>query len=245
MFKSRSGSQGNPTTHPPQSIEAVRRRARHRLIGASVLVLIGVLGFPLLFETQPRPFSVDIPIDIPAKNTSPALNVPAKPAPSSALPAEPVVAAAPATPVSSAESLDAREEVLRPEPPATKPATPPAAVQAKAAPAPAPAVAAKPATAPTEAARARALLEGKPVATPAVSAERIVVQVGAFADAARAREVRLKVEATGLKTYTHVAQTADGSRIRVRVGPFSSRAEADKAAARIKAQGLPAAILTL
>jgi DedD protein len=77
------------------------------------------------------------------------------------------------------------------------------------------------------------------------AAERIVVQVGAFADAARAREVRLKVEAAGLKTYTHVAQTAEGSRIRVRVGPFATRAEADKAAARVKALGLPAAILTL
>ena len=83
MFKSRSGSQGNPTTHPPQSIEAVRRRARHRLIGASVLVLIGVLGFPLLFDTQPRPIAVDIPIDIPAKNAAPALTPAAKPRPSS------------------------------------------------------------------------------------------------------------------------------------------------------------------
>jgi DedD protein len=75
--------------------------------------------------------------------------------------------------------------------------------------------------------------------------ERIVVQVGAFADAVRAREVRLTLERAGLKTYTHVAETSEGKRIRVRVGPFSSRAEADKAAARVKALGLPAAILTL
>ena len=45
MFKSRSGSQGNPSTPPPQSIDAVRRRARHRLIGAAVLVALGVVGF--------------------------------------------------------------------------------------------------------------------------------------------------------------------------------------------------------
>jgi DedD protein len=245
MFKSRSGSQGNPTTHPPQSIEAVRRRARHRLIGASVLVLIGVLGFPLLFDTQPRPISVDIPIDIPAKNTTPGLNVPAKPAPSSALPAESAMAAAPATQVPSAQSLDAREEVLKPEPSASKPASPSVAPQAKPEVASAPAGVAKPATPPTEAVRAQALLDGKPVASPPAGVERIVVQVGAFADAARAREVRLKVEATGLKTYTHVAETSEGRRIRVRLGPFNSRAEADKAAARVKALGLPAAVLTL
>ena len=69
--------------------------------------------------------------------------------------------------------------------------------------------------------------------------------MGAFADPARAREARLKLERAGLKTYTHVAETAEGKRIRVRVGPFATKAEADKAAARVKALGLPAAILTL
>ena len=34
------------------------------LIGASVLVVLGVVGFPLLFDTQPRPVSVDIAVDI-------------------------------------------------------------------------------------------------------------------------------------------------------------------------------------
>lgn len=259
MFKSRSGSQGNPTTHPPQSIEAVRRRARHRLIGASVLVLIGVLGFPLLFDTQPRPISVDIPIEIPAKNPAPALVLPQKAAPAST---EPVAAAVPPAaetsvaapaPVSSADSLGDREELVAsaPETPATRPA-PAKPVPAAEAPARSPAeprsepATAKPPVSPAaEALRAQALLDGKPADVPAASAERIVVQVGAFADPARAREVRLKVEAAGLKTYTHVAQTAEGSRIRVRVGPFATRAEAEKAAARIKATGLPTAILTL
>jgi DedD protein len=71
------------------------------------------------------------------------------------------------------------------------------------------------------------------------------VQVGAFADATKARETRLKVEKAGLTTYTHIAETAEGKRIRVRVGPFTNRAEAEKAAARIRGLDLPAAILTL
>jgi DedD protein len=74
---------------------------------------------------------------------------------------------------------------------------------------------------------------------------RFVVQVGAFAENEKAREVRLKVERAGLKTYVHVAETPQGKRIRVRVGPFATRAEADKAAAKIKTLDLPAAILTL
>ena len=51
----------------PQSVEVMRRRAKHRLIGAAVLVLLGVIGFPLLFDTQPRPIAVDIPIEIPGQ----------------------------------------------------------------------------------------------------------------------------------------------------------------------------------
>ena len=101
-------------------------------------------------------------------------------------------------------------------------------------------------------AKAKAILEGKDpkVAAPsnkntAAETDRYIVQVGAFADAAKAREVRLKVERTGLKTYTHVAKTPEGTRTRVRVGPFASRAEADKAAEKIKKLDLPAAILTL
>ncbi|WP_161936789.1 SPOR domain-containing protein, partial [Tepidimonas taiwanensis] len=74
---------------------------------------------------------------------------------------------------------------------------------------------------------------------------RVVVQVGAYADPARAQEVRQRLERAGLKTYTHVAETPEGKRIRVRVGPFDSRAEAEKVAEKVKKLGLPAAVLTL
>jgi DedD protein len=110
------------------------------------------------------------------------------------------------------------------------------------APAPAPAPAA-PQRDNAEAARAQAILQGK--TPPAAATERVVVQVGAYADEARARDTRQKLERAGLKTYVHVAQTAEGRRVRVRVGPFDNRADAEKAAARVKALGLPAAILTL
>lgn len=255
MFASRSSATGKAPAPPPQSIEAVRRRARHRLIGAAVLVLLGVIGFPLLFDTEPRPISVDIPIEIPSKNPKPSLPAApvvkdaAKSAPAPAKPAEASVAAN--------ESLGEREEVVAPEPsrPIQKPAErPPNQVVEKPAEkseAAAPQVPAKTTPASADAERARALLQGKPdpdkpvVAKPAASTERLVVQVGAFAEAAGAREVRSKLERAGLKTYTHVAEMPQGQRTRVRVGPFDSRVEAEKAAARVKALGLPAAILTL
>ncbi|HSV46471.1 MAG TPA: SPOR domain-containing protein, partial [Ramlibacter sp.] len=58
FFKFRKGGEeplASPA--PSESVEAMRRRARHRLIGAAVLVLLGVIGFPLLFDTQPRPIA--------------------------------------------------------------------------------------------------------------------------------------------------------------------------------------------
>ena len=103
-------------------------------------------------------------------------------------------------------------------------------------------------------AKAKAILEGKEPSkesvksagdTSADSSSRFVVQVGAFADGAKAQEVRVKLERAGLKTYTHVAQTKEGARTRVRVGPFAKREDAEKAAAKIKKIDLPAAILTL
>lgn len=251
FFKMRKGGDESLSTpSQPESIEAMRRRARHRLIGAVVLVLLGVVGFPLLFDTQPRPIAVDIPIDIPDRNKVKPLAPPAaRPVAQSAsaggavtapvMPEPEVkVAAAPAEPVTRPEPKPDPKPEAKPEP---KPE--PEAKVARAEPKPEP----KPAPAAGDGAKARALLEGKPVepAGPAAADGRFVVQVGAFADPVKARETRLKVEKTGMKTYTHVAETKDGKRIRVRVGPFPTRAEADKAAELIKGLELPAAVLTL
>lgn len=209
---------------PAENLDTVRKRAKHRLIGAAVLVLVGVVGFPLLFDSQPRPIPVDIAIEIPARQSVKPL---ATATPASATPAP---SAAPATPA--------------PDP---APVVPPAAV-ASVTPvpaAPASAVPAVPRVA-DDSARAKALLEDKPVASANAPTElRLVVQVGAFADAAKAREVRLKLEKAGLKTYTQVADSKEGKRTRVRVGPFANKAEADQAALKIKALDLPATILSL
>jgi DedD protein len=241
FFKFRTASEASGGARQPESIEAMRRRARHRLIGATVLVLAGVVGFPLLFDTQPRPIAVDIPIDIPDRNKAKPLPIPARPATT-----EPVATgklnppSAPAAAGASAARTPAALPASKPAAPAvaktdTTPATPPkpAAPPAEAKSAPA-----------DDGSKAQALLDGK-TAKPAAAEGRFVVQVGAFADNAKAHEARLRVEHAGLKTYAQVAQTKDGRRIRVRVGPFATRAEADKAAQKIKGLDLPANILTL
>ena len=73
-----------------------------------------------------------------------------------------------------------------------------------------------------------------------------MVQVGAWTDAARLREVRRKLEAAGFKTYTQEARDKDGKpTTRVRIGPFASQDEARKAGDTIKKMNLPVGILKL
>ena len=64
-FRKGGGDTVSAAASPAESVEVLRKRARQRLIGAALLVLAGVIGFPLVFDTQPRPIAVDIPIDIP------------------------------------------------------------------------------------------------------------------------------------------------------------------------------------
>ncbi|MEO6031148.1 MAG: SPOR domain-containing protein [Burkholderiaceae bacterium] len=231
-------------------------RARQRLIGAVVLVVIGIIGFPLVFETQPRPIPLNIPIEIPRKDGAPPLALPAE----RAAPAGPVASTAArplanALPATSAPATRPRDEVITEtrddagrELEGAKPAraaepSPKQAIATPTQPPPKPVAEVRPPQRAEEGARAQALLEGK--AAPKAEAGRFVVQVGAFAEASAAREMRLKVEKLGLKTYTQVTSTAAGNRIRVRVGPFATRGEADKALAKAHSAGLTAVVLTL
>jgi DedD protein len=241
LFKLRKKKVDEPVaaSSPAESVEVMRRRARHRLIGAVVLVLAGVIGFPLLFDTQPRPVAVDIPIEIPDRNKVKPLAAPPQAAGKVAQAPAPAPAPAPMitesrpepapAPVEKAESKAApAEKVAKAEPASEKK--------------PEPKVDSKPEPKATETAKAQALLEGKSVDPGSV---RYVVQVGAFAEKDKARRAQQKLERAGFKNYTNVAETKDGARIRVRAGPFASRAEADKAAEKIKGLDLPAAVLTL
>jgi DedD protein len=256
------------------AVQQARTRARRRLTGAVVLLGIGIIGFPLLFETQPRPLPVDIPIEIPNKDTAAPLVLPPTPRPHADAASSAVAAGAASSasaPVIEETAADAGREVASPPAPASAVAAAPAVPASHAAPAHRAAASAaekskladkptdKPAkeaaAAPKDSAgkkagddgsRAKALLEGKPSdASGAAAGGRFIVQVGAFAERSAAHEARLKVEKLGLKTYTQVVDTAGGQRIRVRVGPFASKDEATQAAAKLKAAGLSAAVLTL
>jgi DedD protein len=239
MFKLRSGGQGGSGPAQTPSIESIRRQARHRLIGASLLVLAGIIGLPLLFDAQPRPVPVDIRIDIPDRQAAAPLALADTSSP-------PQVAIAP---VPAEEVVSSSRPVASVVPPSTptppSPAPSPAVPSAPPTPS-APVAALSPASpAPAGGSKVPVAPSASPSSAPAAATVRLVVQVGAFAEEARAQEVRQRLERAGLRTYTQVANTPDGPRIRVRLGPFNSRAEAERTAEQVRQLGLPASILTL
>jgi DedD protein len=98
--------------------------------------------------------------------------------------------------------------------------------------------------------RALAALEGKSLAPTsggeeARASEKFAVQIGAFSNADKVKEVRDRLTAAGLKPYTENLSTAQGPRTRVRVGPFSTREAADEARDKVKGLGFDGSVVTL
>jgi DedD protein len=197
-------------------------------MGSVVLVLGAVVGLPLLFDSQPRPVAIDTPIVIPDRNqvapltaaVAPQTGTVKEPTPVQADPAPPETAAVAKSAVTNSAGLDPNEEVV------SKTSKPEPKIDAK------------------PEAKADAKLDGKD-APKSEQSVRSVVQVGAYAELAKAREVRAKLESAGFKTYTQEVDTKDGKRIRVRVGPFPSKEEAEKTAEKIRKLNLQTSVLKL
>ena len=97
-----------------QDVEALKRRARRRLVGAVALVLVAVIVLPMVFDQQPSSPASRVSVRVPGEGEAPFTPKPLPPAPEAAKPAPPAVA----TPAP------------QPEPkPAPKPAAKPPATQ--------------------------------------------------------------------------------------------------------------------
>ena len=251
FFKFRKGGDEQPAaTAQPESVETLRRRAKNRLIGAVVLVLVGVVGFPLLVDKQPRPVALDLPIEIPDKNktlplTAPALGV---------MPEATMPKATPGFITGSPAAVDrpeqtATEKIVSSEAMGASSTALPPTVEGKLAETK-PQLETKPQAKPEQKPAAVVLSETKAKSDTKSDAQpagdsRFVVQVGSFSDEAHAREARQKLERAGLKNYIQTIESKEGRRIRVRAGPFDSKAEAERAAEKCKKLNLPTAVLSL
>lgn len=247
---------------PAPTRSSPKRSARRRLVGAIALALAAAVGLPMLLDSEPKPLGADIAINIPSKDKAAALPVPAAATvdsdeeivePSDAQPA--MVATPPADPpplrtldtartepaVPKAEpKLEPKPEPkveLRPEPkrkPEAEPHPKVADLEVK--------KIEKPAAKPTqdEAARALAILQGKPVVQAAGPSQKYVVQVAALATQQKADELQGRLRAAGVSSFTEKS----GELIRVRVGPYTKE-EGEKIRSKLIAMGLSGSLVPL
>ena len=193
-----------------------QQRARHRLIGAAVLVLIAVVGLPRILDNKPKSVNNDIAVNIvtslPASsaaipsndgkvNPTAAVEAPAKQkAPT--LSKEVLVTAPTAVSKTNLVSgLAAGEEVIDASNVITKSKT-----------------------------------EDLPKK---VGPGKYVIQIGAFASEANVKALSARLKSQNIPSYTLSKAGTDGGKIfLVRAGPFTDKDIAEAAEKKIKAMGL-------
>jgi DedD protein len=224
-----------------------KRRARRRLIGAIALVLAAIIGLPMIFDSEPKPFSDEIAIQSPARDA---------PVTRQSAPSLPPLELSPPT----------NRVVEKP----SAPIAPDAAVAVPKIDTPAPVVknnAAEPVQAEKEVKKEVAPKESSKENTKEITKEkakdkasnktdsakqsdskntksnrdlpiRYVLQVAAVENKAKADDMQEKLKKAGIKSYTQKIPTSAGDRIRIRVGPFVNKEEAEKMRARLRKLGL-------
>lgn len=246
----RSGAQAPVSQVQPLSpadVELARVRARRRMIGMAVLVGAGVIGFPWIFETQPRPLSQDVQVvsAVPAaKPVAPPVRVASgKVAVSEAPP--PVPDSTPAVPPTVSRALDAErsasvngagqhaepagratrvddEDVIDEAPPRAVPLprpVPPKPVETK------PAPAAKPSVA-------------KPVAQPATAARVADARKPPVPAKPAATKPDPKADKSDKAEAKPAAKPDDNTRYIVQVGAFGDTTSAHTARMKVERLGI-------
>ena len=200
-----------------------QQRARHRLIGAAVLVLIAVVGLPRILDSSPKLAPNDIAVNIVTSLPIPGTD--AKPAdkPKAEIVTEPIKEA-PKLTLAPEQKLESKSEPK----PETK-------------------VDAKPSPTPNKAAGLGLAAGEEIIAAPSNSGTntatngsgKYVIQIGAFASEERAKGWITKLKEQKIPNYVLNKNASDGSKLYVlRAGPYADKDSAETAEKKIKAMGL-------
>ena len=200
-----------------------QQRARHRLIGAAVLVLIAVVGLPRILDSNPKLAPNDIAINIVTSLPIPGTN---------SRPEEKAKTEVVAEPVKEAPKL-----ALAPE--SKVEAKPEPKTQAK--------VETKPTPAPSKTTGLGLAAGEEIVAVPysggsnsvTNASGKYVIQIGAFASEERAQGWIAKLKEQKIPNYVLNKNSSDGTKLFVlRAGPYTDKDTAEAAEKKIKAMGL-------
>jgi len=206
-----------------------QQRARHRLIGAAVLVLIAVVGLPRILDNKPKSVTNDIAVNIVTSLPSPSVEIKTSDKPKAEAPADKVVKDL--SPEPKAEAKPELKAEAKPETKAeTKPATPAPTKSTGLGLAAGEEVVSTPAKPKTE--------EVVPKSTTTGSG-KFVIQIGAFASEERAKGWIAKLKEQKIPNYVLNKTGADGAKLYIlRAGPYTDKDAAEAAEKKIKAMGL-------
>jgi DedD protein len=198
-----------------------QQRARHRLIGAAVLVLIAVVGLPRILDNNPKLAPNDIAVNIVTGLPIPGTNTKSEEKPKAEVVAEPV--------------KEAPKLALAPE--SKVEVKPEAKVETKPTPA-------------TNKTPGLGLAAGEEIIAGPSNGNngsngttngsgKYVIQIGAFASEERVQGWVAKLKEQKIPNYVLSKNGSDGSKLFVlRAGPYTDKDAAEAAEKKIKAMGL-------
>ncbi len=208
---------------------------KERLVGAAVLVAIGVWLIPWVLDGPENPVDTG-----PASLQLPAAEEPVPMRTQTLKLGEPPAAAQPAEPAEPPAETVVATAAPEPAAPAPAEATTPADAPTPAKPPPVAATAPKPTPAPQAAEPPR-----KAAATavaPAAKGEW-TVQLGSFGDEGNARRLADRASTLGYKANVASYRTGGKTMYRVRVGSFAAKAQAEATASALGAHGITARVI--
>ena len=197
----------------------LKKRARRRLVGAVALVAAVAAVLPMVLDSEPKPTSRDINIQIPSPDAKGGFA--SKGTPSPARPGKP----APAAKAGGKGAESPADEAPSATPPAPKPAAEKAPEKA----------AAKTSDKDSEKAGDKS---GDKTTALKPGPGTFFIQVVALSEVDKAKQVQQQISDAGLRSYTEVVAAASGKVTRVRAGPFATREEAEQARTRLQGIGL-------
>ena len=211
-----------------------QQRARHRLIGATILVLIAVIGLPRILDNKPKAVSNNIAVNIvtslptTSEDARPEIKTEDKPK-SEVVPETPKVIA-PTSDIKNEAKPEAKPD-MKPEPKTSAPA-----------PAKGSALGLAAGEEVIVAAGAKPKIEEGSKSNPvdsAVGSGKYVIQIGAFASEDRAKGWIAKLKDQKIPNYVSNKTGADGTKLfLLRAGPYADKDAAEAAEKKIKAMGL-------
>ena len=230
------------------------QRARHRLIGASVLVILAFIALPRILDSKPKSVNNDIAVNIVTSLPVPGMNpeTVAAPKPNSATVQSTPSSATPVAPTlaltTPGNKVEAKSDTNTSSGQNSASTTASAADTKPSAP-PVPAKSAALGLAAGEEVIA-ATNKSKPKAdTPATKPAgntpgKFVIQIGAFASEDRANGWITKMKDQKIPNYVINKTAPDGAKLFVlRAGPFTDKESAEAAEKKIKAMGLNSRIV--